>query len=120
VFAGSRRLDELPALLQHMDCALIPFRCNTLTRSIYPLKINEYLAAGKPVVSTAFSDDIRTFAPVIYLAEDHAGFLRRIDEALAEQNPELEQRRVEVARSNNWTARIEQLWKEIGTVDGRR
>jgi teichuronic acid biosynthesis glycosyltransferase TuaH len=113
VFAGSRRLQDLPPLLQHMDCVLIPFRCNTLTKSIYPLKINEYLAAGKPVVSTAFSDDIRGFAPVIYLAETPADFLRQIDAALGGQDPGLVQQRRAVARSNTWTARIGQLWEMV-------
>ena len=109
VFAGSRRLDELPPLLQHIDVALIPFLKNTLTRSIYPLKINEYLAAGKPVVATSFSDDIRSFGEVIYLADDHAGFINSIDVALAENNLQLIERRVEISRSNSWPQRIIQL-----------
>jgi glycosyltransferase involved in cell wall biosynthesis len=110
VLAGSRRLDELPPLLQHMDCVLIPFLCNTLTASIYPLKINEYLAAGKAVVSSSFSDDIRTFADCIYLAEDRAQFLQQIRRALAEDDPVLVQRRSAVAATNTWPARIRQLW----------
>ncbi|MFN4256741.1 MAG: glycosyltransferase [Saprospiraceae bacterium] len=109
VFAGSRRLDELPPLLQHIDVALIPFLKNTLTRSIYPLKINEYLAAGKPVVATSFSDDIRTFGEVIYLADDHADFINAIDVALSENDPQLGERRVEISRSNSWPQRIIQL-----------
>ena len=109
VFAGSRRLQDLPPLLQYMDCALIPFLCNTLTKSIYPLKINEYLAAGKPVVATAFSDDIRTFADCIYLAEHHEAFIQRIDAALSENDPDLVQRRLETANANTWAARIAQL-----------
>jgi teichuronic acid biosynthesis glycosyltransferase TuaH len=116
VFAGPRRLDELPALVQHMDCALIPFRCNTLTASIYPLKINEYLAAGKAVVSTTFSDDIRSFAPYIYLAEDHDAFLRQIDAALAERDPAKVEERVGVSRGNSWEARIRQLWEVVAAL----
>lgn len=117
VFAGSKRLEDLPPLVQHMDCVLIPFLCNTLTFSIYPLKINEYLAAGKPVISTSFSDDIRTFADCIYLAENDEQFLRQIEVALAENNPELVLNRTEVANSNTWEARIKQLWQEIGSGD---
>ncbi|MBL7825067.1 MAG: glycosyltransferase [Saprospiraceae bacterium] len=111
VFTGSRNLDALPPFLQHMDCVLIPFLCNTLTESIYPLKINEYLAAGKPVVSTEFSEDIRSFAPVIYLSSQHADFIRNIQTALQENNPDLIQKRVEIAQSNTWEARIRQLWE---------
>jgi len=117
VFAGSRRLEDLPPMLQHMDCVLIPFLCNTLTFSIYPLKINEYLAAGKPVVTTGFSDDIRTFAHCTYLAESHEEFLQKIEVALTENNPELIQIRTQVANSNTWEARIKQLWEEVKTIN---
>ena len=113
VFTGSRRLEELPSLLHYMDCALIPFLCNTLTESIYPLKINEYLAAGKPVVSTSFSEDIRSFADCIYLAENHADFVNLIDEAIFESNPDLVQHRFEKANSNTWAARIRQFWEIV-------
>jgi len=115
VFAGSRRLEDLPPLLQHTDVALIPFLCNTLTESIYPLKINEYLAAGKPVVSTSFSDDIRSFADCIYLAENHESFLQLIDRAIFEDNPDLIRSRVETANSNTWEARIRQFWEIVET-----
>jgi teichuronic acid biosynthesis glycosyltransferase TuaH len=109
VLAGSRRLNELPPLLQHMDCALIPFLCNTLTKSIYPLKINEYLAGGKAVVATSFSDDIRTFGHCIYLADDHDAFIRQVGAALAEKDAALVERRIDTANNNTWEARIEQL-----------
>lgn len=119
VFTGSRQLEALPPLLQHIDCALIPFHCNTLTRSIYPLKINEYLAAGKPVVSTAFSDDIRGFSDVIRLAGHPEDFIRHIGEALTENDPVLVQRRVETALSNTWEVRIRQLWDVVKTHTGK-
>ncbi len=119
VFAGSRRLEQLPPLLQHMDCVLIPFLCNTLTESIYPLKINEYLAAGKPVVSTGFSDDIRGFADCIYLADSHEAFVQRIDRAIAENNPDRIKQRTAVARENTWEARIKQLWEVVANYDLR-
>ncbi|MDX1911033.1 MAG: glycosyltransferase [Saprospiraceae bacterium] len=119
VFAGARALHDLPPLLQHMDCVLIPFLCNTLTFSIYPLKINEYLAAGKPVVSTCFSEDIRTFAGHCYLAETPEVFLRQIEHALQENDPERIRRRIALAQTNTWEARIRQLWKVLEGAENR-
>jgi teichuronic acid biosynthesis glycosyltransferase TuaH len=113
IFIGSKKLDELPQYLQHMDVALIPFLYNTLTASIYPLKINEYLAAGKPVLATSFSEDIKSFSEVITLATDHADFVQKIDIALNDRSQARTDQRVAVAKSNTWEARIAQLWQII-------
>ncbi|MEM1325196.1 MAG: glycosyltransferase [Bacteroidota bacterium] len=115
IFTGSKNIRELPKYLQHFDCTIIPFLKNTLTASIYPLKINEYLFAGKPVLSTNFSEDIRGFKEVIYLADDHDAFLQNIDTALAENNQEKQQGRVAVAKQNTWTHRVTQFWEVVNT-----
>lgn len=113
IFAGPRKITELPAYLQHFDCVLIPFKKNTLTKSIYPLKINEYLAAGKPVIATHFSEDIYTFRDVAYVRDNHEDFIAAIDMAIAEDNDERRAARLNIALQNTWTARVEQLWKII-------
>ena len=111
IMTGAKKLEELPAYLQRFDCALIPFKKNTLTRSIYPLKINEYLAAGRAVVSTDFSEDIVAFGDVIKVASSASEFTRKIDEAIAETSAETIAKRTEVAKNNTWEARVEQFWK---------
>jgi glycosyltransferase involved in cell wall biosynthesis len=113
IFAGPRKITELPNYLQYMDCVMIPFRLTTLTKSIYPLKINEYLAAGKPVIATHFSEDIYTFNNVAYIAESHDEFVNLIDTAISDDSTEKEQARIEVAKQNTWTARVEAFWKIV-------
>lgn len=113
IFAGPRKITELPNYLQYFDCVIIPFKKNTLTKSIYPLKINEYLAAGKPVIATHFSEDIYTFRDVAYVVDSHEAFLETIDKAIAEHNEERRQARIKVASTNTWTARVEQFWNII-------
>ena len=58
---GPRSRQELAAYLRAADVCLIPYRRSPLTRGISPLKMNEYLAAGRPVVSTDFSSSLRAF-----------------------------------------------------------
>ena len=111
IFAGGKNLYELPQYLQAMDCCLIPFLCNTLTRSIYPLKINEYLSGGKPVIATNFSEDIQSFKDQIYLADTEEAFVQLIDKALEPQNDQVIRDRIALAESNTWTARINQFWE---------
>ncbi|MFM2268266.1 MAG: hypothetical protein RL757_1707 [Bacteroidota bacterium] len=110
IFTGSKKIDELPNYVQAFDVAIIPFLLNDVTRSIYPLKINEYLAAGRAVVSTTFSDDIQLFKDVIYLADGHDDFLNKIDKAIAEDNDDRIIARATVANRNTWADRVEQFW----------
>jgi teichuronic acid biosynthesis glycosyltransferase TuaH len=111
ILTGAKKIEELPLYLQYVDCAIIPFKKNKLTRSIYPLKINEYLAAGRPVVATNFSEDIAGFGDVIYLAEDNEEFVSLIDRALREDGPDKIHARTRVANRNTWTARVETFWE---------
>ena len=96
--------EELPPLLAKLSVGIIPFVCNRHTYTIYPLKINEYLAAGLPVVSTPFSilDD---FAGIIELADTPERFAQALRRALADTNPERVRQRVTVAQNNSWEQR---------------
>ncbi|WP_181304118.1 glycosyltransferase [Rufibacter sp. XAAS-G3-1] len=117
VFTGAKDINDLPAYLQHSDCLLIPFEYSLLTKSIYPLKVNEYLTSGKPVISTAFSDDIKDFADVAYIAENETQFISMIDKALQEDSLELVEKRIEKAQTNTWEARVHQFWRIIDEVE---
>lgn len=109
-FLGARKLEELPAYLQYMDAAIIPFLKNNLTGGIYPLKINEYLASGRSVVTTDFSADIQGFADHIRIAADHDQFIEQLRLALQDHNLTLPQQRFQAARSNSWDNRLELFW----------
>ena len=55
-FTGQVNYQELPALARGLDVLFIPYVCNLLTESISPLKLKEYLATGKPIVSTPLTE----------------------------------------------------------------
>lgn len=82
---GSKSYDELPAYLAGWDVALMPFAINEATRFISPTKTPEYLAAGKPVVSTAITDVVRHYGELdaVRIAEDEASFIAACDHALS-------------------------------------
>lgn len=109
LFTGAKKPKDLIPLLRIMNCSIIPFLKNELTESIYPLKINEYLAAGLPVITTDFSDDIKNFKDVIYLSETEEDFLAQIQKSIIENNEEKSKRRSEFVTSNNWTNRTLQI-----------
>ncbi|HEY9724293.1 MAG TPA: glycosyltransferase [Oscillatoriaceae cyanobacterium] len=100
--------EELPALLKGLDVALIPFARTPQTRAIYPLKLNEYLAAGKPVVLTPFAD-LREFTGLVAIAEGAEAFAAAIADELAHDSIERRWSRVRLARTNTWAARAAQM-----------
>jgi teichuronic acid biosynthesis glycosyltransferase TuaH len=109
IFTGRKNLEELPAFIKYSHCCIIPFLCIPLTKSIYPLKINEYLSAGKPVVTTNFSEDIAKFAGIAQVSASHEDFLLNIDKAIATDSPEKAAERTRYAAGNNWKARAIEL-----------
>lgn len=103
-FVGLLPRAELPAFLAGVDVALIPFVHSAQTRAIYPLKLNEYLAAGKPVVATPFAD-LTDFADRIGLADGPVAFEAAIARSLAEESPLKQAERVALAATNGWAGR---------------
>ena len=101
---GRRDQRACPAYLRNYDICMIPFALNEQTASIYPLKINEYLAIGKPVLATPFSDDIQDFRQNITLAP--IGMWGELVESTIAGHTDA-QREANIARAadNTWAAR---------------
>lgn len=98
---GNRPIEQLPNYLKSFDVALIPYQVNALTNSIFPLKLMEYLSAGKAVVSTALAP-VLEHKDVVYIAEDAAQVLARVTEALNEPAEAIRHARQERARAHSW------------------
>jgi glycosyltransferase involved in cell wall biosynthesis len=102
---GMKPVNELPAYLKGMDVCLMPYRLNEATRNIYPLKLHEYLATGKPVVSTAIPavEDLRD---LVYVADSPDHFSQCVAQALSETDETLSSRRRACAQKNSWEAHV--------------
>lgn len=118
-FLGPRRFDSLPAYLKSMDVCLMPYQ---LTRNIQlgdSLKMYEYLAAGKPIVSVPldFADDVK---PLVRVASGVDEWIAVIEEALTLDSPEFRLARQAVAGDNTWDQRVEQISQLVATaLEGR-
>ncbi len=112
-FTGPKEIEELPAYLKYFDVCIIPFAKNLLTKSIYPLKINEYLAAGKSVVSTNFSPDIASFKDFIHLSNSQTDFVNLIDWAISDNSADKITARTKKAATNTWKNRIKEFEKLV-------
>jgi glycosyltransferase involved in cell wall biosynthesis len=102
---GMKTLSQLPGYLKAMDVCLMPYRLNDATKSIYPLKLHEYMATGKPVVATAIPA-VEGFRNLMYVAENENHFVEQVACALKEKDPDLASRRQACAREHNWEAHV--------------
>jgi glycosyltransferase involved in cell wall biosynthesis len=101
VLMGPQPPPTLPNWVQQFDVCWIPFIKNDLTKGIYPLKINEYLAAGKFVVATSFSD-LSDFENMIMLADTASEMGRAF-----QQNQGTVEARRSFAADNSWRVRAQ-------------
>jgi UDP-galactopyranose mutase len=83
-YLGPRPYEELPDHLAGWDVAMMPFALNEATAHISPTKTPEYLAGGRPVVSTPIADVVRTYGdlPVVRIAADAQAFVEAVDSFL--------------------------------------
>ena len=84
-YVGMQPYAELPGFLANWDVACLPFARNEATRYISPTKTPEYLAAGRPVVSTSITDVVRTYGEegLVQIADEPEPFAAALDRALA-------------------------------------
>jgi len=85
---GMQRYEALPHLVSHWDVCLLPFALTEATRFISPTKTLEYLAAGKPVVSTPIKDVVSLYGAAVRVGSTADEFVTAIEAALAETDGE--------------------------------
>jgi glycosyltransferase involved in cell wall biosynthesis len=112
---GPRPYEELPSVLRGADAGLIPYAINQLTKSIFPMKVYEYLAAGLPVIATplpalAGVDGVAT-------AADAAGIAALLDQALAQDTPSRKAARAAEAQAHSWERRLEEIGVAVGALE---
>lgn len=101
---GNKPREELGSYLAAFDVCILPYLINDFTRNIFPLKLFEYLASGKPFVSTPIPA-CAEFPRLIRTADGQAAFLAAVDAALCEEDPALREERMALARKNDWDRR---------------
>jgi len=113
VYLGKRDYAELPGYLACFDVAVLPFARNEATRFISPTKTLEYMAGGKPIVSTPIKDIVDLYGAVVAFGETSDEFVAAVERALAEP-PAERIRRLTVAQrllaQHTWDAIADGMW----------
>jgi glycosyltransferase involved in cell wall biosynthesis len=109
---GPRDASALPTVLRGADAGLIPYAVNDLTRSVFPMKVYEYLAAGLPVIATPLPalEDI----DALEIVRNAHQLASAVERELALDSPARRAQRSSVAASHSWEARIQEIERALG------
>jgi UDP-galactopyranose mutase len=112
-YLGQKTYAELPSYLAGWDVAMMPFAMNDATRFISPTKTLEYLAGGKPVVSTPIADVVSPYGEqgLVAIARDADEFVAGTQKLLAGERPTLEAVDAFLARGS-W----DRTWDAMATL----
>jgi uncharacterized SAM-binding protein YcdF (DUF218 family)/glycosyltransferase involved in cell wall biosynthesis len=109
---GPKSHADVARYINAFDATVIPYLISEYTRNVYPTKLNEYLALGKPVVATALDEVMRFNArhgQMVAVARDAEEFARHLEEAVRDDGEARQAARVQVAEQNGWGARVEEM-----------
>jgi glycosyltransferase involved in cell wall biosynthesis len=109
---GAQPYADLPAWAKAFDVAIIPYRHNRQVENANPLKLREYLATGKPIVSVS-NPEIDKFARWVRIAEGHEAFLAELENALREDSPDATAERVAAVADQTWDRRVIEVLKQV-------
>ena len=105
---GGRDYKDLPGYIKGFDVCLLPGKINEYTKNMFPMKFFEYLASGKPVVST-WLEALNDFHALAYFSRTREDFENNIVLALKEDGRLLRGNRMNAARRFTWDNRIEEM-----------
>ncbi|HYJ64846.1 MAG TPA: glycosyltransferase [Parafilimonas sp.] len=111
-FLGKKPIETLPSYIQYFDVCINPQAINPITIGNYPLKIDEYLAMGKPIVATK-TDAMKIFGDYVYLAAKPEDYSSLIDEALANNSNQLKKERMTLSGLHTWENSVERIYSAI-------
>lgn len=112
VLTGPVPYQKLPEWSRAFDVALLPFRVNQLTLASNPLKLREYLATGKPVVSSSLPE-VESLAHCLRIARNPEEFLDKIEDALTNDAEAERAARTREVLGSTWEARIEDVLRVV-------
>lgn len=111
-FLGTKRFNEIPSYISQFDVAIIPHEVNEFTESMNPLKIYEYLACGKPVVTTPVYGSSQ-FKNYIYIAENPNEFITCLKTSIDENSDIKSDMRKKAVEKFSWTLIINDCLREL-------
>ncbi|WP_312981186.1 methyltransferase [Atlantibacter sp.] len=114
-FLGSKSYFELPQYAYYYDIGILPFKKYKLTESVSPVKLFEYMALGKPIVTTDLVECLKYESCLIAEAEDHEAFVANLAKAVTlKSNAEYQLTLQNEAVENSWQSKTVDYLQLVG------
>jgi len=104
---GRKPFAELPGFIKGFDICMIPFKVSEINASSFPIKFFEYMATGKPMITTPIGS-LREYADLIPQPGDADGFIAAAEKFIRGDDPN-RTKRIELAEENTWEHRVSRL-----------
>ncbi len=112
---GTVKHEELAGYLRETDVLILPYKIIPFSRSIFPAKIFECFATGKPIVATPL-EELNLFKDIIKIASSNEDFLRDIEDSIIFNDPQKRDTRLAIAQDNSWSSKFHEI---INTLENR-
>jgi glycosyltransferase involved in cell wall biosynthesis len=111
-YLGIIPYSELPKFLKSLDVCLIPHKNTDYCKSMSPLKLYQYMASGRPIVSTNI-EGLGKLKEHLWIGKSSHDFVKGIEKALQEDTIKLSNRRIEAARTETWDKRVQDMFAVV-------
>lgn len=117
-YLGMKAYQTLPNYLKAFDIAMMPFALNDATKFISPTKTLEYMAAGKPIVSTRVKDVEREYSECVHLVSNASEFKKEVRQILypSEESTSLLNSYDDILSKTSWNATVVRMKEAIGEL----
>jgi len=112
-FLGQQAYSDLPAFCKGFDVCIMPFAMNEATQFINPTKALEYMATGRPIISTAVPDVVRNFGSVVKIASTTEDFISLCRQETTQPDKQAIYDGLTMARENSWDSIVAKLEEHV-------
>lgn len=110
---GQKPYEQVPHYGKCFDVGILPWKINRWTEAANPIKLKEYLALGKPIISTSAFTELQQYLDVVYKADTPESFAKCIERALAEDCPDIVTARRKKVQNASWDSKARMVLNEL-------
>ena len=112
-YLGGREYQQLPTYIKNFSVCIMPFKKNPLTEKINPTKALEYMAAGKPIVSTPIPDMVEFYSHIIKIGQNADLFIKHVEREITSPDLKGISEGIKLAEERTWEKVAEGMYYSI-------